>query len=57
MVDTVDTTTRSRMMASIKGKDTVPEMFVRRAIHAQGFRYRLGGGGLPGRPDLIFPSM
>lgn len=56
MADKVDATTRSRMMANIKGRDTAPEMFVRRALHAQGFRYRLGGAGLPGRPDLVFPS-
>lgn len=56
MADKVDATTRSRMMSKIKGKDTVPEIFVRRALHAKGFRYRLGGCNLPGRPDLVFPS-
>lgn len=56
MSDVVDAATRSRMMANIKGKDTSPELFLRRALHARGFRYRLGGGLLPGRPDLIFPS-
>lgn len=54
MTDTVDAATRSRMMAGIKGKDTKPEMFLRKALHAQGLRYRLGGCGLPGRPDLVF---
>lgn len=43
-------------MAGIKGKDTKPEIFLRKALHAQGFRYRLGGSGLPGKPDLVFPS-
>lgn len=43
-------------MAGIKGKDTKPEIFLRKALHAQGFRYKLGGGGLPGKPDLVFPS-
>lgn len=43
-------------MSGIRGKDTKPELFVRKALHAQGFRYRLGGAGLPGRPDLVFPS-
>lgn len=43
-------------MSGIRSKDTKPELFVRRALHAQGFRYRLGGAGLPGRPDLVFPS-
>lgn len=56
MTDVVDKTTRSRMMSGIRGKDTKPELFVRRALHAQEFRYRLGGAGLPGRPDLVFPS-
>jgi DNA mismatch endonuclease (patch repair protein) len=56
MTDKVDTTTRSRMMSTIKGKNTAPEIFVRCALHAKGFRYRLGGCNLPGRPDLVFPS-
>ena len=56
MPDIFDNATRSRMMSGIRGQDTKPEMFVRRALHAQGFRYRLGGAGLPGRPDLVFRS-
>lgn len=56
MTDVVDAATRSRMMAGIRGKDTMPELFLRRALHAQGFRYRLGGCGLPGKPDLVFPG-
>lgn len=56
MTDVVDAATRSRMMAGIRGKDTKPEVFLRKALHAQGLRYRLGGGGLPGKPDLVFPS-
>ena len=44
------------MMAGIKSKDTTPELFLRKALHAQGLRYRLGGGGLPGKPDLVFAS-
>lgn len=42
-------------MAAIRGADTKPEMLVRRALHARGFRYRLHDRRLPGRPDLIFP--
>ena len=42
-------------MARIKGRDTKPEMVLRRALHALGFRYRLHVRGLPGRPDLVFP--
>jgi DNA mismatch endonuclease (patch repair protein) len=44
------------MMAGIRSKNTKPEVFLRKALHAQGLRYRLGGGGLPGKPDLIFPA-
>lgn len=43
-------------MAGIKAKDTKPEVVLRKALHALGFRYRLGGGGLKGKPDLVFPS-
>ena len=42
-------------MAAIRGKNTGPEMKVRRALHALGYRYRLHGPGLPGKPDLVFP--
>lgn len=54
MADIVDSQTRSRMMSGIRGKDTKPEMVLRRALHARGFRYRLHGKGVPGRPDLVF---
>lgn len=47
---------RSRNMAAIRGKDTKPEMLVRRALHAAGFRYRLHPEGLPGRPDIVLPK-
>ncbi|APL95570.1 DNA mismatch endonuclease Vsr [Sphingobium indicum] len=55
MVDIVDAATRSRMMAGIRGKDTGPEVTLRRAMHARGFRYRLHVRSMPGRPDLVFP--
>jgi DNA mismatch endonuclease (patch repair protein) len=55
-MDIVSKETRSRMMGSIKGKDTVPELAVRRAAHALGFRFRLHRKDLPGSPDLVFPS-
>jgi len=42
-------------MARIRGRDTKPEMVLRRALHARGFRYRLHAKELPGRPDLVFP--
>ena len=47
---------RRRNMAAIRGKNTKPEMAVRRALHALGYRYRLHESGLPGRPDLTFPA-
>ncbi len=48
--------TRSRTMRAVKGKDTGPEMAVRRAVHAMGYRYRLHRADLPGKPDLAFPA-
>jgi DNA mismatch endonuclease, patch repair protein len=56
MVDTVDTATRSRMMAGIGSRNTQPELLVRRHLHARGFRYTLDGAGLPGRPDIVLPK-
>ena len=56
MTDIVDKQTRSRMMAGIKGKNTKPELALRRALHARGFRYRLHSKNVPGRPDLVFPK-
>lgn len=56
VADIVDKQTRSRMMAGIKGKDTKPELVLRRALHALGFRYRLHSKHVPGRPDLVFPK-
>jgi DNA mismatch endonuclease, patch repair protein len=52
MTDVVDQATRSRMMAGIKGKNTRPEVLLRRGLHGHGFRFRLHVAGLPGRPDL-----
>jgi DNA mismatch endonuclease Vsr len=43
-------------MRANKGKDTKPEMKVRRALHALGYRYRLHRADLPGRPDIVFPG-
>ena len=44
------------MMAGIRGRNTKPEMIVRRGLHALGYRYRLHDRSLPGRPDLVFPA-
>jgi DNA mismatch endonuclease (patch repair protein) len=43
-------------MASIGGRDTGPELALRRWLHARGYRYRLCVRGLPGSPDIVFPS-
>lgn len=55
MTDVVSSEKRSQMMSGIRSKDTRPEMIVRRALHARGFRYRLHVKDLPGKPDLVFP--
>lgn len=55
MTDVVDKATRSRMMAGIRGINTKPEILLRRALHAAGFRYRLYVKELPGKPDMVFP--
>lgn len=55
MVDITDPATRSRMMAAIRSRDTKPEVALRRALHAQGFRFRLHDRRLPGRPDIVLP--
>ncbi|WP_042577245.1 very short patch repair endonuclease [Variovorax paradoxus] len=56
MVDIVDATTRSRMMSGIRSKSTQPELAVRRALHARGFRFVLHASGLPGCPDIVLPK-
>jgi DNA mismatch endonuclease (patch repair protein) len=56
MPDIVDKATRSRMMSGIRGKDTKPELEVRRFLHRLGFRYRLHDKRLPGRPDIVLPK-
>ncbi len=43
-------------MRAVKGRDTTPELRVRRAAHALGLRFRLHRKDLPGSPDLVFPS-
>lgn len=54
MPDIVDPGTRSALMSRIRGTDTKPEMFVRRALHAMGYRFRTHVTELPGCPDLVF---
>lgn len=47
---------RSRVMARIKSKNTTPEISVRRALHAEGFRFRIHRSDLPGNPDIVLPK-
>ena len=51
-MDIVDSKTRSKMMASIRGKNTKPELMLRKQLFALGFRYRLHEK-LPGKPDIL----
>ena len=53
MADTVLPEKRSRMMSSIRGRDTQPELYVRKALWSRGFRYRLHARQLPGAPDAV----
>ena len=55
MADVVSAEKRSQMMAGIRGKNTKPELLVRRALHRRGFRFRLHKRELPGRPDILLP--
>ncbi len=47
---------RSEVMRAVKGKDTKPEVTLRKALFALGYRYRLNVKDLPGKPDLVFPK-
>ena len=53
MADIVSKSVRSRMMAGIRSSNTKPERQLRSLLHAHGFRYRLHGARLPGRPDIV----
>lgn len=56
MVDRLTPAQRSERMARIRGENTKPELHVRKALHAAGFRFRLHRKDLPGRPDLVLPK-
>ena len=56
MTDIVDSQRRSQLMAGIRGRDTAPELAVRRIAHRLGLRFRLHRKDLPGCPDLVFPK-
>ena len=56
MVDVVSPEVRSRMMSGIRGKNTKPEVLVRRILFAAGYRFRLHRRDLPGSPDIVMPG-
>jgi DNA mismatch endonuclease (patch repair protein) len=56
VVDSLTKEQRSERMSRIRGKDSAAELAVRRLVFSMGYRYRLHGKGLPGKPDLVFPS-
>lgn len=43
-------------MSRIRGRDTKPELLLRKGLHARGYRFRVNVTGLPGRPDIVFPK-
>lgn len=43
------------MMSGIRGRNTKPELLIRKALHAHGFRYRIHHTRLPGKPDIVLP--
>ncbi|MBC9176121.1 very short patch repair endonuclease [Pseudoroseomonas ludipueritiae] len=55
MTDVLTPEQRRLNMSRIRGKDTKPEMIIRKGLHAAGLRFRLHAKELPGRPDLVFP--
>lgn len=56
MTDFLSPSERSERMSRIKSKDTKPELALRKVLHGLGFRYRLHGAGLPGKPDIVLPK-
>ena len=56
MTDTMTPEQRRRCMSAIKGKDTKPEMIVRKFLFSKGLRYRLHVRSLPGNPDIVLPK-
>jgi DNA mismatch endonuclease (patch repair protein) len=55
MADVVNREVRSRMMSGIRGKNTKPELILRKGLHAAGFRFRIHAP-LPGKPDIVLPK-
>lgn len=55
-MDTLNAEQRSERMSRVRGRDTKPELLVRRMTHGLGYRFRLYRRDLPGTPDLVFPG-
>lgn len=55
MTDVFSREKRSEIMSKILGKDSKPEIFVRRMLHGMGYRFRLHAAHLPGKPDIVLP--
>ena len=56
MADKLSSTQRKYCMSRIRGKNTKPEILVRKGLHARGFRFRLHNKRLPGSPDIVLPK-
>ncbi|MEX3919401.1 very short patch repair endonuclease [Paraburkholderia sp. BR10872] len=56
MIDTLTKEARSKLMSRVRQKNTVPEVRLRKRLHAEGLRYVLHPAALPGRPDMAFPK-
>ena len=56
MADKLTSSQRSHCMSRIRGKNTKPEILVRKGLHARGFRFRLHNKKLPGCPDIVLPK-
>lgn len=56
MTDVHSVAVRSYNMSRIRGRNTKPELLVRKFLHATGFRYRLHVKTLPGKPDIVLPK-
>jgi DNA mismatch endonuclease (patch repair protein) len=52
-MDIVSKTKRSEMMSRIRGKNTLPELTVRKYLYSRGYRYRIHDTRLPGKPDIV----
>lgn len=57
MTDSMTPAQRSRCMAAIRSRDTVPELTVRKVLHALGYRFRVHVKTLPGKPDIVLPHL